>query len=456
MANVFVDDSYLTATANAIRAKNNSTDTYNPSEFANAIASISGGGADGVGIQSVEQTTTSAEDGGTNVITVTKTDGTTSTFQVKNGSKGSDGVPGADGKDGADGQPGTSGKSAYQYAQEGGYTGTEEEFAAKMAQEIPTVDATLTQAGRAADAAVVGEQLGNLSDNIDAYTKSQMDDIIVSLIGTTQQQYNTAMRHWFRANGAEGATPTELTALCDRWYTITRTGWDGSVTFYQPDVSAVSTGMRGGDNAGLSCTPSTDTVAGQDDYAGLPLFACVDVNWIVDADTLEPVITAIDGITENFVRDDPDVYVGVMQMSGYHWQTEDDVEYTHGYTDTLKPYANIEPVPEAVRVDGTIRPWVVHGKYMSCTVNGKMTCCAGVIPTAWMSHNVLHTLSAKNGAQYSGGTTADDAWLKLMTYIQYASLTLDGLLDVVEVRPFADEGDPVHLIVCLCLTESGC
>lgn len=46
MKNVFVDDSYLTATANAIRAKNNSTDTYKPSEFANAIASISGGGAD--------------------------------------------------------------------------------------------------------------------------------------------------------------------------------------------------------------------------------------------------------------------------------------------------------------------------------------------------------------------------------------------------------------------------
>lgn len=94
-------------------------------------------GADGVGIESVVQTTTSAEDGGTNIVTVTKTDGTTSTFQVKNGSKGSDGVPGADGKDGADGQPGTSGKSAYQYAQEGGYTGTEAEFAAKLAEEMP-------------------------------------------------------------------------------------------------------------------------------------------------------------------------------------------------------------------------------------------------------------------------------------------------------------------------------
>ena len=45
-------------------------------------------GADGVGIQSVEQTTTSTEDGGTNVVTVTKTDGTTSTFEVRNGGGG--------------------------------------------------------------------------------------------------------------------------------------------------------------------------------------------------------------------------------------------------------------------------------------------------------------------------------------------------------------------------------
>lgn len=57
-------------------------------------------GADGIGIQSVEQTTTSTVDGGTNVITVTKTDGTSSTFTVRNGSKGSTGATGATGKDG--------------------------------------------------------------------------------------------------------------------------------------------------------------------------------------------------------------------------------------------------------------------------------------------------------------------------------------------------------------------
>ena len=57
-------------------------------------------GADGVGIQSVKQTVTSTEDGGTNVITVTKTNGTSSAFTVKNGTKGSTGATGAAGKDG--------------------------------------------------------------------------------------------------------------------------------------------------------------------------------------------------------------------------------------------------------------------------------------------------------------------------------------------------------------------
>lgn len=45
-------------------------------------------GDNGVGILSVEQTTASTEDGGINVITVSKTDGTESTFEVRNGGNG--------------------------------------------------------------------------------------------------------------------------------------------------------------------------------------------------------------------------------------------------------------------------------------------------------------------------------------------------------------------------------
>ena len=55
----------------------------------------------GAGIKSIEQTSTSSEDGGVNTITVTLTDGGTSTFEVRNGSKGSQGNPGAKGESAA-------------------------------------------------------------------------------------------------------------------------------------------------------------------------------------------------------------------------------------------------------------------------------------------------------------------------------------------------------------------
>lgn len=50
----------------------------------------------GVGVASVKQTTTSTESGGSNVVTVTLTNGNTYTFTVKNGAKGD---PGKDGED---------------------------------------------------------------------------------------------------------------------------------------------------------------------------------------------------------------------------------------------------------------------------------------------------------------------------------------------------------------------
>lgn len=53
------------------------------------------------------------------------------------GATGAQGPKGDTGDTGPAGADGADGKSAYQYAQEGGYTGTEAEFAAKMAEEMP-------------------------------------------------------------------------------------------------------------------------------------------------------------------------------------------------------------------------------------------------------------------------------------------------------------------------------
>lgn len=57
-------------------------------------------GPQGVGIESIVQTYKSTEDDGDNIITVTKTDGATSTFTVQNGSKGNKGDKGDTGNSG--------------------------------------------------------------------------------------------------------------------------------------------------------------------------------------------------------------------------------------------------------------------------------------------------------------------------------------------------------------------
>ena len=244
----------------------------------------------------------------------------------------------------------------------------------------------------------------------------------------TKATYDRLMQMYFMHHGVKAMTPEGITELCGKWYEFTKDGWDGYTTFAAPAESAVSTGTKGGSNVGKTCAPSTDATAGTDDYAGLPLFACKNVNYTVDPDTLDILITAIEGITDNYIQTDPTKFVGVMQMTGWHYYYEDSVSYTHGYADHRVDVEHCAPLPEAIRVDGSIRPFVVHSKYMSKTVNGKLTSCAGQIPTASISHNGLHSLSAATGAQYSGATTADDAFLYLMTYIKYASLTLDGIM----------------------------
>lgn len=54
-----------------------------------------------------------------------------------NGAAGQDGYTPVKGVDYFDGKNGVNGKSAYEYAQEAGYTGTEEEFVQKLAEEAP-------------------------------------------------------------------------------------------------------------------------------------------------------------------------------------------------------------------------------------------------------------------------------------------------------------------------------
>lgn len=271
----------------------------------------------------------------------------------------------------------------------------------------------------------VNERMANANERL-AWIEGIKDNPLAVLDGT-KKTYDAVMRQWFLANGAMSADAAALTKLCDQWYTLTRAEWDGWVDFNQHDVSAVSTGVKGGDNAGLVLEMSTDTVAGRDDYAGLPLFACVDCNWKLDANG-EVQITAIEGITPNFKRYDKDTFVGVLQQSGFYYMEETVLAIRKGVSSVNNGHKTIEPMSEAVRLDSSMRPWVCHAKYPSGQNGSKLTSCAGTMPWAWKSHDNSISYARNIGAKYSGECACDLSFIEAMFTLMTASLTADGIL----------------------------
>lgn len=281
------------------------------------------------------------------------------------------------------------------------------------------------------------EYMQSMADSLDKIAQSawkdngSLDNYIVTLLDGTKEKYEAVQKAWFIQNGAETADSTTLTSLMDRWYTITRKPWNGWTRFSNIDVLSVTTGEKMGDLKGTTLVPSTDTVAGQDDFAGNPLFAVTKVNWTMA--NSQPVITAIEGISPDFEIDNPDKLVGVVQMTGYHWYTtlaESSQYYDEGYSTTwLQTKSHIEPLPEAVRPDKTVRPWVIHAAYIAGINSGKMTCCSGQVPKGNVSHNGSHDMAKANGTDYSGTCSCDRSFLILMCRIMLGSLTIDGILN---------------------------
>lgn len=78
------------------------------------VDDLKGSSFDATSVESVEQTTTSTEDGGTNILTVTLSDGRSSEFSVRNGNKGSKGDIGDKGDKGDRGEQGVQGERGEQ------------------------------------------------------------------------------------------------------------------------------------------------------------------------------------------------------------------------------------------------------------------------------------------------------------------------------------------------------
>lgn len=251
------------------------------------------------------------------------------------------------------------------------------------------------------------------------------------------EQYGTKQAFTVFVNA--NAEYDSLTNLADRFFKAAASAVTQTYTsqFYRYNTSNSSLGTKMADNEGLVCTPSTIATAGQDDYADLPLFACFDVNYTIDANSLDPVIHAIKGVYGAFTAQPVDSFVGVMQMTGYVRRSGDEttktVEYKAQYAEGFMP------LPEAVRAsDNGVRGFVIHAKYAAgYDANGLLSSVSGVQPATYrpgsagsvsISHDGQIALWRARGNQYAGSSMCDGAFMQLMLEIKYANLGSNAIM----------------------------
>lgn len=293
--------------------------------------------------------------------------------------------------------------------------------------DIPLIEQAI-QAGVTAQ-----EEADRAEQEADRAEEAAYMQMVPFLLDGTIETYRGVMKRWFEINHVKMMSSVGLTALVDKWYAITREQWSGGTRFNQPAQSSVPTGTKIGNNNGLVCVPSTNTVKGRDDYEGLPLFAITLCNFEYDNTNKRPLINAIRDITDGFEIDNPNKLVGVLQQSGYKYYDENDTTYEFGICSYFEEgHDYCEPYPEAIEkssvIDKVVREWVLHAKYMSHIVDNKLTSYSGAVPTAWMSENVLIDRKNSMNNGLCGGCLCDYAFIQSMAFLKYGQMTLDGLL----------------------------
>jgi hypothetical protein len=207
----------------------------------------------------------------------------------------------------------------------------------------------------------------------------------------------------------------------DQFWNSLRNGKIYTVEFNQFDVSPSPLGIKKHDNAGLICEPSTNTDRGRNDYENIGLFTSIDVNAYVDEND-DYHVTAIKG-DGRFKNDGTMGDVYVMAMPGYQKRYADENVWGISYSDAMHP--GFEILDEAVKPDGTIRPYLLHAKYVAGRnphEDNNLSSISGVYPEyVGMSHNGQITEFKKKGVQYSGKTSHDDYYVQLMMWLKYAT-----------------------------------
>lgn len=209
------------------------------------------------------------------------------------------------------------------------------------------------------------------------------------------------------------------------FFALRRTGKVYTTRIYKYDTSTSPTGVKLNDNEGLVRKPSTNTVIGQDDYREIGVFMHFPCNFTVDNKGFNHV-TALQGQPD--FRKTGKVDVGEVTMSAWVGITDNPEYVDYHYSDSPNEAIGLRPMGESINPDGTISPFMIHGKYGAGDIDGVPYSSAGLILANGsqkggkpVSHTGLIAYMKKKGSMYVGTTNWDLFYKQLMMIILYAT-----------------------------------
>ena len=209
------------------------------------------------------------------------------------------------------------------------------------------------------------------------------------------------------------------------FFALRRTGKVYTTRIYKYDTSTSPTGVKLNDNEGLVRKPSTNTVIGQDDYREIGVFMHFPRNFTVDDKGFNHV-TALQGQPD--FRKTGKVDVGEVTMSAWVGITDNPEYVDYHYSDSPNEALGLRPMGESINPDGTISPFMIHGKYGAGDIDGVPYSSAGLILANGsqkggkpVSYTGLIAYMRKKGSMYVGTTNWDLFYKQLMMIILYAT-----------------------------------
>ena len=187
-----------------------------------------------------------------------------------------------------------------------------------------------------------------------------------------------------------------------------------------------SQGERLLDSVGKTCTPSTDSTVGQDDFLNdSPIFQWMHCNYTRDDDGTARV-TSIEGMPG--YHTDGAYDVGTIAPT-FYWKCEEHSEYDIIYmSDSPNHALGLVPFALAVK-DGMVMPYYIISSYPSVTASdGNARSQPGLAPVHDQSYNDCITLYQKKGKGYWGGGNPENLHAILFMIIKYATKNSQNIM----------------------------